>query len=160
MFVVPLYGAKTSQEQGLLPAGHTNYVQFRGSLSDDRSRSLDLTKFILGGQSMSQLCIIAAMSMGCSRIHVLGLDNDRLSHDGMDRPCYECKTIKDHPQAHGGASLYIFEVTARAIVSLWSGYEGLLTLSRQESIDILNAKHGGFLDVFERADYESIIESR
>jgi hypothetical protein len=156
-FFVPLYGAKAIKEQGLLPVEHTNYVNFRRSLSDGRLRSLDLTKFIPGAQSTAQLGIMAAMYMGCSPIYLLGLDHDWLAHRGMDKHFYDDKTIKNHPQAHGDLSLLSYKVDAQAVVNLWSTYEALLQLSSQTGIVILNATNGGFLDVFKRVNYEQLV---
>lgn len=156
-FFVPLSAAKVIQEQGLLPSEQTYYVAFRGTLRDSRIKSIDLVKFVPGVQSTSQLGIMVAMYMGCSPIYLLGLDHDWLAHRGMDRHFYEGKTIEEHPQAHGDLSLVGYKVDAQAIVDLWSGYEALLRLSRQERIDILNATNGGFLDVFERVSYEEVV---
>jgi hypothetical protein len=157
IFFVPLSTAKVIQEQGLLPSEQTYYVAFHGTLSDSRIKNIDLVKFVPGVQSTSQLGIMVAMYMGCSPIYLLGLDHDWLAHRGADRHFYEGKTIEDHPQAHGDLSLVSYKVDAQAIVDLWSGYEALLRLSQQERIDILNATNGGFLDVFERVNYEEVV---
>jgi hypothetical protein len=156
-FFVPLSAVKVIQEQGLLPSEQTYYVAFHGTLSDSKVKNIDLVKFVPGVQSTSQLGIMVAMYMGCSPIYLLGLDHDWLAHRGMDRHFYEGKTVEDHPQAHGDLSLVSYKVDAQAIVDLWSGYEALLRLSRQERIDILNATNGGFLDVFERVNYEEVV---
>lgn len=155
-FVVPLYGAKIIKEQDLLPVEHTNYVQFRGSLSDARIANLHLTKFIPGVQSTSQLCIMAAIYMGCSPIYLLGLDHDWLSHRGMDKHFYPDKTIENHPEAHGDVSRYYYKDQARAVVNLWGGYEVLLRVCQRDGILIFNCTEGGFLDVFPRANYDGL----
>jgi hypothetical protein len=156
-FLVPLSAAKVIQEQGLLPLEQTYYVVFHGTLSDSRTKNIDLAKFVPGVQSTSQLGIMVAMYMGCSPIYLLGLDHDWLAHRDMDRHFYEGKTIEGHPQAHGDLSLISYKVDAQAIVDLWRGYEALLRLSGQERIDILNATNGGFLDVFKRVNYEEVV---
>jgi hypothetical protein len=156
-FFVPLSAAKVIQEQGLLPSEQTYHIAFHGTLSDSRIKSIDLVNFVPGVLSTSQLDIMVAMYMGCSPIYLLGLDHDWLAHRGMDRHFYEGKTIEDHPQAHGDLSLYSYKVDAQAVVNLWSGYEALLRLSRQERIEILNGTNGGFLDVFKRVNYEEVV---
>jgi hypothetical protein len=156
-FLVPLPAAEVIQEQGLLPSEQTYYVAFNGTLGGGRVKNIDLVKSIPGVQSSSQLGIMVAMYMGCSPIYLLGLDHDWLAHRGADRHFYEGKTVEDHPRAHGDLSLISYKVDAQAIVDLWSGYEALLGLSRQERIDILNATNGGFLDVFEKVNYEEVV---
>jgi len=156
-FFVPLSAAKIIREQGLLPLERINYVAFCDSLSNGRIKDVNLTKFVPGVQSTSQLGIMAAMYMGCSPIYLLGLDHDWLAHRGIDRHFYDGKTVEGHPQVQSDLSLLSYKVDAQAVVDLWSGYEALLRLSSQKSIDILNATNGGFLDVFKRVNYEETI---
>jgi hypothetical protein len=40
---------------------------------------------------------------------------------------------------------------------LWSGYEKLREIADKKGCRIINATNGGFLDVFELADYEEVI---
>jgi hypothetical protein len=40
----------------------------------------------------------------------------------------------------------------------WKGYENLQDFAVQSNIQIFNATNGGFLDVYERADYNSLVE--
>lgn len=156
-FFVPLSAAKVVEEQDLLPPEQTYYIAFCGRLSHSRIPRIDLAKFVPRVQSTSQLGIMAAMYMGCSPIYLLGLDHDWLSHRGMDRHFYEGKTIENHPEAHGDLSRYTYKSQLEAVLNLWNGYEALLRLSRRQGIDIVNATNGGFLDVFERADYEELL---
>ena len=41
----------------------------------------------------------------------------------------------------------------------WKAYENLLRLADQNNIKIINATDGGFLDVYERAHYQEIVQA-
>jgi hypothetical protein len=43
---------------------------------------------------------------------------------------------------------------------LWTGYEKLRDLAEAEGCQIINATNGGFLDVFDRADYEAVMRGQ
>jgi hypothetical protein len=156
-FLVPFSAAKVIREQDLLPLGQTYYVAFHGALSGRRLKNVDFAKSVPGVQSTAQLGIMAAMYMGCSPMYLLGLDHDWLAHRGMDKHFYEGKTVEDHPQAHGDMSRFAYKAQLLSTIRLWNRYEALLSLSVQKGIDIVNATDGGFLDVFQRANYEEVV---
>jgi len=96
--------------------------------------------------------------MGCSPIYLLGLDNDWLAKRGMDRHFYEGKTIDGHPVAHGNLDAYSYKSDLIAVLTLWNGYEQLKQVAGQSNIQIINATNGGFLDVFSRVKYETLLD--
>jgi len=141
----------------LLSPDMTYYVAFHGSLSDGLSHLPDLTGIVPSVMNVSQFGIMAAMYMGCSPIYLLGLDHDWLSHRGMDRHSYDGVAV-DHPQAEQNLGKYSYRVLMECQLKLWYGYESILRVANIAGIRIVNATRGGFLDVFEREDYDSLIE--
>ncbi len=159
-FFVPLFAREVVRRTSLLPLDRTHFVAMRGRLKDGLADRPDFTRVVPGVMSVSQFAIMAAMYMGCSPIYLLGLDHDWLAYPGMDKHFYASKTIENHPQAHGDLSRISYKSELESVLELWCGYEGLLKCSLKEGIAILNATNGGFLDVFERVGYESLVEDR
>src|SRR5262245_26416472 len=66
-FFAPLLARKIVAEQQLLPLDQTYWVQFCGELHDRYAerRNIDLTADVPSAMSVSQLCMMAAIYMGC-----------------------------------------------------------------------------------------------
>jgi len=156
-FFLPIFGKHVVRGMSLLPPNITYYVAFHGSLSDGLSHLPDFTGIVPGAQSVSEFAIMAAMYMGCSPIYLLGLDHDWLSHRDMDRHFYEGATV-DHARAEQNLGKESYKVQMEAVLKLWYGYESILRVAETAGIRIVNATKGGFLDVFEREDYDSLIK--
>lgn len=157
-FLVPIYAKNAIENQKLLPEEQIYYAQFAGNLSKGLSHNIDLTKSIPGVQCVSQLGIMWAMYMACSPIYLIGLDHDWLSHRGMDRHFYTGKTIKGSLGTHEDLGKIRYQKILEADLTLWYGYETILKIASNKNVSIINATEGGFLDVFERGDYESIFK--
>jgi hypothetical protein len=156
-FFMPLFGKLSNEINSLLPDAQTYYAAFAGSLSDGLGNKLDLTQTIPGVQSTSQFAIMAAMYMGCSPIYLIGMDHDWLAHRGQDRHFYQGKTIENHPVAHSDLNKYSYKSDLEAVLNLWKGYESIQKYADKNGIKIINATNGGYLDVFPRIEYGSII---
>jgi hypothetical protein len=160
-FIVPLSAAGVIREQGLLPLEQTYYVAFRDALSDRRARDIDFSQFVPSVQSVSQLGIMAAMYVGCSPIYLLGLDHDWLSHIGPDRHFYQgLAGLEQHSEVRPTLASWPYKELMESQLKLWYGYETLLDAATHRGIRIINATNGGFLDVFDRTDYEEILGLR
>jgi hypothetical protein len=146
-FFVPLYSREVIQRMSLLPLDQTYFVAFRERLG--LSGRPDFTRIVPVVMSASQFAIMAAMYMGCSPIYLLGLDHDWL---------YEGATIDNHPEVQPNLDRWSYKFLMECQLELWYGYESLLKVAEAEGICILNATNGGFLDVFERMDYESVVQ--
>lgn len=155
-FLVPVYAHKIIAEQNLLPLKQTYYSAFRGSLGGNLKYNINLDKPIPGVINVVQLGIMWAIYMGCSPIYLLGLDHDWLAHRGMDKHFYAEKTIENSLEAHGDLGKMHYQKILEAVLSLWNGYNNLSIYASQKGIKIINLTNGGFLDVFERMNYESI----
>jgi len=123
-----------------LPNARTRYILFRGELKDSPPKEIDLTSFVPSVWSVSELCIMIAMYMGCSPIYLLGLDHDWLAHR----------------QEYADWQKYSYKFVIEFQHKLWCGYENLLELANRTGTQILNATEGSFLDVFPTASYDSI----
>ena len=159
-FFVPLVGARVIQEQQLLPLERTHYVAFPPGLSYGLITDIDFVKRVPFILSVSQLCIMAAIYMGCSPIYLLGLDHDWLTHTGHDRHFYESLAgLEKHPEVRTLAD-WGYKTVMESTVKLWHIYEMLSAYAHRRGIRILNATNGGFLDVFERISYERVVEEQ
>jgi hypothetical protein len=110
--------------------------------------------------SVSQLCIMAAIYMGCSPIYLLGLDHDWLAHRGEAGHFYPGHGgLEKHQEFKPQLSDWSYKFLMECQLKLWTGYETLAEIAARKGIRILNATNGGFLDVFERVNYEDVIRS-
>src|SRR5258708_22569556 len=98
---------------------------------------------------------MAAMYMGFTRIYLLGVDHDWLSHGGQHLNFYSQEEAESQPD--GNLPEWNYHSLMEAVLTMWKVYEMLLRVAQREGIKIINATHGGFLDVFDRRSYESII---
>jgi len=155
-FLVPIYAKNVIENQKLLSKENTYYAAFRGNLSGSLKYDINLVKSIPGVINVVQLGIMWAIYMGCSPIYLLGLDHDWLAHRGMDKHFYAEKTIENSLEAHGDLGKMRYQKILEAVLLLWNGYNNLSIYTSQKGIKIINLTNGGFLDVFERMNYESI----
>lgn len=155
---VPLSGKDVIGKNKLLPINKVNFIFFNKALWTEQANKVDLTSSVPSVQSVAQLAIEIAIYMGCNPIYLLGMDHDWLAHRGMDRHFYSDETIKGHPGLISDLSKTTYKSELESCLRLWQGYESLLTIANHTNIRIINATRGGFLDVFERATIEEIID--
>jgi hypothetical protein len=148
-FFVPFYAHEALSKGDLLPAEQTYYVATLGGKEDRWSARPDLTRITPGMQTVVQLAIMAAMFMGCSPIYLLGLDHDWLCHPQDHTNFYQ--------KEEGASKKWQYRPLMEAVLIMWQIYEMLDRIAAAEGISILNATRGGFLDVFERIEYESVV---
>ena len=157
-FFVPAFGRAVVREQKLLPEEKTYWLSFAGDLLT--RPEIEFTDYIPSAMSISQLCLMAAIYMGCSPIYLLGLDHDWLSHRNEFQHFYQgLGGLESHPEVKPSLADHSYRITMEAVLVVWKGYEVLKELAQQKGITILNATDGGFLDIFDRVDYRDLIDT-
>ena len=153
----PVQGKPVVERDALLPLQATHFFAFQShALGFSVADRCDLTRPVPFPFSTAQLAIMAAIFMGCSPIYLMGLDHDWLAHRGQDTHFFSGRSIENHETATGELN-YSYESEIEAMGKLWKGYRKLSSLAAAQGIQIFNATAGGFLDVFERVKYESVI---
>src|SRR5882724_8342937 len=149
-FFAPLTQRTVIVEEGLLPLELTRFYAPLGRYIDevDDEKHFDLTHQVPDVLSVAQIALLAAIYMGCSPIYLMGQDYDWLSHHGEGAfYFFPGLTLTNHPGAAGKLDSYDREM--ESMLKVWKGYRKLSAAAEQRGIQILNATHGGFLDVFE-----------
>ena len=156
-FFVPSRSYNVVVEQSLLPSDLTSYVAFsERMLGDNPADEFDLTKPVPGVQTVPQLAILAAIYMGFSEIYLIGLDHDWLARTQAGGYNFFEGLTMNHPEAISEPVPYDMEM--KSMLKVWQGYHGLNLKAKESGSRILNATHGGFLDVFPRVSYESLVK--
>jgi hypothetical protein len=156
-YFFPVEGKQVLEKEGLLPVESTSFFAFQSQpLGLSVADTFDFTRPLPFPFSASQLAIMAAMFMGCTPIYLMGLDHDWLAHRGQDTHFYSGRSIENHKTATGALN-YSYESEIESMGKLWRGYRKLNEFAAGHGIKIFNATAGGFLDVFERVSYESIV---
>jgi hypothetical protein len=160
-FFLPLEAREVVTRQNLLPGDQIYYFAPHGDLAVMDVAELDLTTFIPGVMNVAQVCIMLAIYMGASPIFLLGLDHDWLSHQNEVKHFYSGHAgLEEHPELRPVLSDWSYKFLMECQLTGWNAYESLLRLSERQGIRIVNATAGGFLDVFARANYEELIQTR
>ncbi len=153
-FFIPLFrGWETNRTHKLLPEDRTYYSALAGVPNDQ----LDFARVVQSFQGVSAYALAQAIYMGCSPIYLLGFDHDYLANRGVDRHFYSGGTI---PGAAGNAVTLAdripYDTEMEANLKLWKNYRSLHRIARKKGIKIYNATIGGYLDVFERTNFEEL----
>lgn len=157
-FFVPHYARSCLETTNALPAERTYYVGLSEAVSDDNVRKYDLTQPMIGVRTVVQLAVLAAIYMGCSPIYLLGLDHDWLAHGGTALNFYSKEDPKDQPA--GNLPGWQYHSMMEAVLTMWKVYELQLLMAEHAGVKIVNCTRGGFLDVFERGNYEEVVASK
>jgi len=113
---------------------------------------LDLTASLPAMPTTAHMAILVAIFLGCTPIYLIGLDHDYLAHRSVDRHFY--------PVPEGEMNLLdrTYKMVMKDCIYMWNGYEVLKTVAERRGQQIFNATKGGFLDVFPRVSYESLVK--
>ena len=155
IYFIPLFrGFKSNLKNDLLPKEKTFYIASSG-IPDD---NVDLTTVIQSFQSVSSFALSQAIYMGCNPIYLLGFDHDYLANQGPDKHFYQGATIPNKESTYKTAisNMYPYDDIMATCHKLWQNYRQLNVAASKKGIKIFNATKGGYLDVFERVEFESI----
>jgi len=156
IFFIPLFrGWTANQNRKLLPLQNTYYIATAG----DGNSELDMTEVVQSFHMVSAFALAQAIYMGCSPIYLLGFDHDYLANRGVDQHFYTGGTI---PGMAGTtvtlAERIPYDTEIKAYLKLWKNYRSLARIAKKRGIKIYNATKGGYLDVFDRFDFESLFK--
>jgi hypothetical protein len=132
-----------------------NYVNYT-YLPNYENGDIDLTKLILGPQSVSIMALQIAIYMGFDEIYLIGTEHDTLStkeykHFYDEKDDSISKVLKTADDFTFGYSNLLW-----CLNNLWEQYKVIKKMAERKNIKIYNATIGGCLDIFERVDYDSI----
>jgi hypothetical protein len=116
-----------------------------------------MTGVVQSFRSVSAFALAQAIYMECSPIYLLGFDHDYLANRGVDHHFYTGGTLPGLAATNvplGERSTYDSELDA--LLHLWKNYRSLARIANKKGIKIYNATNGGYLDVFERVDFETL----
>ena len=155
IFFIPLYrGYKANISRNLLPKDKTYYIATSGL----PTLQIDLTNVVQSFQSVSAFALANAIYMGFSEIYLLGFDHDYLAYRGVDRHFYSGSILKGvKSESVPLSELYSYEFEMKSCLKLWNNYKYLKKIAESKGVKIYNATEGGYLDVFERINYNDVI---
>lgn len=154
IFFLPLFrGYEANKKNNYLDHNRTFYVATYGNPFP----SVELTSLVQSFQSVSAFALAQAIYMGCSPIYLLGFDHDYLAHRGIDHHFYEGSCISGHRNESVPISdLNPYDGEMEALLKLWKNYRSLKVVAENKNIKVFNATYGGYLDVFDRVNFEDI----
>ncbi|MDD4875427.1 MAG: DUF115 domain-containing protein [Candidatus Pacebacteria bacterium] len=97
--------------------------------------------------------LLIARYMGFKKIYLLGCDHDWLAQPIEAYPTHFYKKDPLYPGVHE-----TYESSLENTLKLFKSYRSIK--EKFKDTKIYNATPGGFLDVFERADYESVLKNK
>ena len=112
----------------------------------------DLTKGLYDGATVTYLMIQLAAYMGAKEIFLLGVDHGWKEGAKLS----ETHFIKDYLTEDDKVTKYNRQIYRKD--SIGKAYEGAELYSRKHDFRIYNATRGGYLEVFERVDFDSLFK--
>lgn len=136
------------------------FLNFAGPVEQLEAHGVDLTRILPSPQSVTIMALYAAIYMGFAEIYLLGCDHDWILHLNSSAHFYD---ESQHALNRGGYNEWFapgLDTYFRDYLSLWKQYRVLGQIAQKRGIRIINATRGGLLDVFPRAEFESLLVQR
>lgn len=143
-------------ENERIPGTDYFYMDYQSDLQDSYGVSMDVPHGVRCMGTVTTTCFHFAMHMGFSEIYLIGMDHSYSKTVGRDGKITKDSTVQNHFACDNDAyvSNAVFHVD---IVT--EAYERFEHLSRKiGTFRIFNATRGGKLEVFERADFDSVFQ--
>ena len=132
------------------------YYLYHNDVAYNRSPGIDLTAPIPSPRSVTISALYLAVYLGCRDIYLLGFDHDWLAHVGESLHCYEESQHALNRNGYDEWGAYEMEPQFRNLLELWKQYRALKKMASARGTTIYNATDGGWLDVFQRVNYEKL----
>ncbi len=147
------------RRHGLFPGRTVRYVNLSEDMDRMEGRAIpDLSVPIPGVQSVSVMCLMVAMYLGCRAVYLLGADHDQFK-TGEYRYFYTPTVLqdKDSTVTAKGEVLIRRHDEFQALARLWRQFRTMREVAEANGMEIFNATAGGELDEFPRVDFESLL---
>lgn len=141
------------------PSKKVFYFDFSMPLEEQPLEIIDAATSLYASQTASMMAIQLAIYMGFSKIYLLGMDHDGILRYTKRLPMHFYKpqdSIFEKQKIHDGDNLD-WETEFHNQWILWKQYKILKKYTDLHKIKIINVTPKSLLDVFERADYDSIV---
>lgn len=146
---------KLIEERNLFKEHKVNYY-YAGLIFNKNKKKIDvdITKPIVGAETVSVYAIIIAIYMGFKEIYLLGMDHDYFLYDDESEMRIYKNAIhqKDEFKRKFGDSFYIEEFKRQHSVFLKYDY-----LDKNSNSKIYNASDGGILKIFPRVKLKDVV---
>jgi len=152
-FFAPIAAREVIAARGFLPLDRCYFHYGHGSMAEHRSWTLDLTRPMPSGQTVTLLLICIALYLGCDPVYLVGMD-----HDFLASPKKQTHFSEDYESGVNVPTYTSFgyRQLMEACALMWRGYENVARVAAQSGQRIFNASEGGFLDVFPRVGYRQL----
>jgi len=146
------------ESEGLFRGREVHYVVLWDRFADHPAGAIpDVARDLPAVQSVPVLCLMIALYMGCAPIYLLGTDHDHF-RTGEYKYFFEPTVLRDKDitadaqgKLRGGWANEL-----AGLAALWQQYLDLDVIARANGVQIFNATAGGELDVFPRAELDSL----
>ncbi|MBR4909807.1 MAG: DUF115 domain-containing protein [Clostridia bacterium] len=133
--------------------GNTHFIYIKGKFKIDRHGTAqttvneDLSKYISMTDNVTGICLQLAFYMGFSEIYLLGND---FNYPSMGKD--SANSEQNYFKGMKGKTQVDFNAEANS-----TSFKTLRSYAEAHSIRIFNATRGGRLEIFERADFDSVV---
>ena len=139
-----------------IPNAEYFYIEYQNPLTDTFGLSLDVPKYIRCRGTVTTTCLQLAIYMGFSEIYLIGVDHNFAKMFDKNGNVVIDNTIKNHfsddyDKGIFDQGFHVDEAT--------EAYMNVEQLSRKlKTFKVYNATRGGKLEVYERVDFDSLLE--
>jgi hypothetical protein len=122
-----------------------------------RRKIWDISRPIMGIQSVPVMALMVAMHLGFSQVFFLGLELDGM-WSGEFRHFYDEEILRDEDATDEKCRVTTPLIEQfRTNYDLWSQFESLRLIAEANGIEVFNATDGGKLDIFPRVRLEDAL---
>jgi len=158
-----LFGTKDhlrNTSGGFFQTRPTFFMDFGGTPQQLDAHGVDLARPLPHPQSATIMSLYAALYMGFEEIYLLGCDHDWILHLNTSRHFYDESQHALNRNGYNEWSAGGLDGYFRDYLRLWSQYQSLQKIAERSNCRIVNATAGGLLDVFPRANFETLFASK